>query len=780
MPKSKASLSTHAARNPTKAVQQPRRRAGQSSATKATKALAAAQRAQAKDMLFADIDEHYLEKRQLIKDLAKKHNKKENYIKKLLNNDVHTKTRRSANLWKAVVHDLSIKAKEGKFFKPGDESALDVVCDGLSKEEYQKIKDNMSEDEKNRLLKQLASKRKVEFKGIRATNKSLAMDAMQTANSINDQLIDLFERTGVRAFAMFTRSHAEDSAVPNIVDSDNAREFFKQAFGKSFSEYVRKFEQWSCTLDKDIEGPIQMMIAETMSKVSQADRPANSRRLECVLSPYARICLTNGSPVTGKIKNNRKLAMEYVNYRADIVHKLGVELAGWPSKITFASPIKLSADQAREIRDGLKSGAIHWVALTPSQREEVAKEISEGPVRKRKSRNDQGKLRGPREGNSDTESSDSDSSDSEEEEEPAPRQRRSATTSTSRSKVPTPTTSGGSNSGRPAPMPSVSNATAPAAHQFNAPVRMVPTSTVSNTTTPAACELNVPVHMPPTSTASNATAPIARELNTPASAVSNVPATNTAQELGSNPASVVYPSTISNGAAQAPNLVFSGGSANAYNFDFDFGLMPAGLFLPDGSVDLGNGGLDAYGMPPLSNSRPMDGSGAYGMPPLPNSSLMGGSGDFTAFGNRISGFHDLYGMSPLPDSLLDGSAHMTNANGGFSGFSGLDNLLPVSSADLMDHGANNNDAALTAAFGNTAAAAGSAAGGLFEATNIEQAAPKKTKRKHIGNDDAGEVPTAKKPRKPRSDKDQPRGSYKKRTDADTGKRKTKKTTAATV
>ncbi|KAJ7737602.1 hypothetical protein DFH07DRAFT_779285 [Mycena maculata] len=753
MPKSKASLSTHAARNPTKAVQQPRRRAGQSSATKATKALAAAQRAQAKDMLFADIDEHYLEKRQLIKDLAKKHNKKENYIKKLLNNDVHTKTRRSANLWNTVVHDLSIKAKEGKFFKPGDESALDVVRDGLSKEEYQKIKDNMSEDEKNCLLKQLASKRKVEFKGIRATNKSLAMDAMQTANSINDQLIDLFERTGVRAFAMFTRSHAEDSAVPNIVDSDNAREFFKQAFGKSFSEYVRKFEQWSCTLDKDDD--------------SRNDVQSVRKQIVLLILDGLR-----------KIKNNRKLAMEYVNYRADIVHKLGVELAGWPSQITFASPIKLSADQAREIRDGLKSGAIHWVALMPSQREEVAKEISEGPVRKRKSRNDQGKLRGPREGNSDTESSDSDSS--EEEEEPAPRQRRSATTSTSRSKVPTPTTSGGSNSGRPAPMPSVSNATAPAAHQFNAPVRMVPTSTVSNTTTPAAHELNVPVHMPPTSTASNATAPIAQELNTPASAVSNVPATNTAQELGSNPASVVYPSTISNGAAQAPNLVFSGGSANAYNFDFDFGLMPAGLFLPDGSVDLGNGGLDAYGMPPLSNSRPMDGSGAYGMPPLPNSSLMGGSGDFTAFGNRISGFHDLYGMSPLPDSLLDGSAHMTNANGGFGGFSGLDNLPPVSSADLMDHGANNNDAALTAAFGNTAAAAGSAAGGLFEATNIEQAAPKKTKRKHVGNDDAGEVPTAKKPRKPRSDKDQPRGSYKKRTDADTGKRKTKKTTAATV
>ncbi|KAJ7724934.1 hypothetical protein DFH07DRAFT_971051 [Mycena maculata] len=769
MPKSKASLSTHAARNPTKAVQQPRRRANQSSATKATKALAAAQRAQAKDALFADIDEHYHEKRQLIKDLAIKHNKKENYIKKLLNNDVHTKTRRSENLWNAVVHDLSMKAKEA-----GDESALEVVRDGLSKEEYQKIKDNMSEDEKTRLLKQLASKRKVEFKGIRATNKSLAMDAMQTANSIHDQLIDLFERTGVRAFTMFTRSHAEDSAVPNIVDSDNAREFFKQVFGKSFSDFVRKFEQWSCTLDKDDDGrnDVQSVCKQIVLQILDGLR---------------------------KIKNNRKLAMEYVNYRSDIVHKLGVELAGWPSKITFASPIKLSADQAREIRDGLRSGAIHWVALTPSQREEVAKEINEGPVRKRKPRNDQGRPRGPREGNSDAESSDSDSSsdsssDEEEEEEPMPRQRRSATTSTSRNKAPAPTTSAGSNSGPPAPMPSISNATAPAVCELNAPVRMAPTSTDSNTTAlvarernapirmaptstaPAVRELNVPMCIPPTPTAFNTTAPAAHEPNAPASTVFNVPAMNTAQGLWSDPVSVVYPSTTSNVAAQAPDLVIGGASANTYNFDFDFGLMPTnGLVLPNGGVDLGNGGLDAYGMPPLSNSRLMDGSGAYGMPPLPNSALMDGSGDFTEIGNRISSFRDLYRMSPLPDPLLDGGAHIINTNGGFGAFSGFGGLVPVSSANPMDCGAD-NDAALTAsvntAFGNAAAASGPAAAILFEATNIEQAAPKKTKRK---NNSAGEPPAAKKPRKRRSDKDQPRGSYKKRA-VDAGK----KTTAATV
>jgi hypothetical protein len=67
--------------------------------------------------------------------------------------------------------------------------------------------------------------------------------------------------------------------------------------------------------------------------------------------------------------------MDYVNYKVDIMHKLGVELSGWPSEIPFVRPVKLSADQTRDIRDGLRSGAICWVALMKTQREELAKEI---------------------------------------------------------------------------------------------------------------------------------------------------------------------------------------------------------------------------------------------------------------------------------------------------------------------------------------------------------------------------------------------------------------------
>ncbi|KAJ7726548.1 hypothetical protein DFH07DRAFT_946017 [Mycena maculata] len=432
-----------------------------------------------------------------------------------------------------------------------------------------------------------------------------------------------------------------------------------------------------------------------------------------------------------------------VNYRANIVHKLGVELAGWPSKIAFASPIKLSADEARQIRDSLRSGTIHWVVLTPSQREEVAKEISEGPVRKRKPRNDQGRPRGPREGSSDTEASDSedDDEDAEEEEEEeeerlTPRQRKSPATSTSRNKASNLTTSSGSNSGCPTPISSVSDTTAPAAPEPNAntlqarmrnPAAMstAPTSAISNAG-PAMSAVQGPASSNPASAACTSTIP-----NLGAQAV----------DLASLPAPYALNLPSANGAQQDP-IINAEIMADAYNFYFqgiEFPPMP-GLFppsTPSVSFGLGDRGL-------------------------------GGGADFTDIGNTWGGFHDPYGMTPTPNSF--------GVDSGVHGFSGFGDGPPPSSVDLMDRGHVDNTVLTTVgntAVVNTAALLGATAGVLFEVTNIEQA-PKKTKQKH--SDHASDLPVAKKPRKERSDKNQLRGSYKK-TQTDASKPKTKKTTA---
>jgi hypothetical protein len=79
--------------------------------------------------------------------------------------------------------------------------------------------------------------------------------------------------------------------------------------------------------------------------------------------------------------------MDYVNYQLEMQHKLGVELAGWPSGITFARPVKLNAEHAHQIRDGLRNGSIHWVQVSKGKRTEIADELkmlAGGGGRKRK------------------------------------------------------------------------------------------------------------------------------------------------------------------------------------------------------------------------------------------------------------------------------------------------------------------------------------------------------------------------------------------------------------
>lgn len=110
--------------------------------------------------------------------------------------------------------------------------------------------------------------------------------------------------------------------------------------------------------------------------------------------------------------------MSWSNYKIDVVHRLGVELAGWPTKVTMQRPSKIPAEDARRIVDNLRTGAIHWVVLTAAQRAEVAAEVEElresGAGKKpRKQRSDKNVPRGPRK-KKNAEESDSDS-DSEEE-----------------------------------------------------------------------------------------------------------------------------------------------------------------------------------------------------------------------------------------------------------------------------------------------------------------------------------------------------------------------------
>jgi hypothetical protein len=121
----------------------------------------------------------------------------------------------------------------------------DEIDDGAAFDEQ-----SLGKVEYDRLMDQLEEKRQTKTRGARATNKAAANDVRKTSMSIGEQLTNLYERTGVRAFAIFSQGNADDDALPQAVDSDNTLEFFLQEMGTDQLDVMRKFEYYSCTMDE--------------------------------------------------------------------------------------------------------------------------------------------------------------------------------------------------------------------------------------------------------------------------------------------------------------------------------------------------------------------------------------------------------------------------------------------------------------------------------------------------------------------------------------------------
>ncbi|KAJ7925714.1 hypothetical protein B0H13DRAFT_2568536 [Mycena leptocephala] len=283
-----------------------------------------------------DVSAFYDYKDTLIKTLATKYNCTVTHFRKLLSNGTHYSTTCGVSLWNAIIHDLSLRLRKVL----GDSSDLKTIRANFSKEDYEEMKETLSDEEEKRLREH----RELKQRGIRSTNRAAAADAMQNANRVGDVLMDLYERTGL----------------------DETRTFFQEALGVSVLDVLRLLEQWSCTRDK----------------ATKNDRDTVQKEVAELLSAGLR-----------KIKNKKAVAMVYTNYREEIVHKLGVELAGWPTEVKIQRPSKMPAEHARSIRDKLRAGALCWVPLTRGQRDKVA-------------RSDKGTVRGSRGDGEDDESDD--------------------------------------------------------------------------------------------------------------------------------------------------------------------------------------------------------------------------------------------------------------------------------------------------------------------------------------------------------------------------------------
>ncbi|KAJ7445934.1 hypothetical protein FB451DRAFT_1292519 [Mycena latifolia] len=399
-----ATLSAHAVRNPGKSVipVRVRPRTHVSEAAKASKELKAALAKDRKIALEDDVDAFFAFRASEVTRISTKHSVKEEMVRKMLCNTTQLKTTRGPNLRNAIIHDLALKTRAA-----GDTKVLTDLqmglTDAVDEGELTVDPDLLDDAEKKRLLDQLVAYRNTQKRGARATNKAAAMDGMQVAHRVRDMLLDLFERTGIRGIALFTRGNPDDEALPHGVDSDDSLDFFQEELGISFLDALRSFERYSCTLDNGAQDP---------NGVARVRKQAGK-----LIRDTLRVAV-----------NNKKVNMSYENYDYTIRQLLKVQLLGWPTDIAFGRPSQLLATDVRKIRDGLRDGSIRWHRMTSKDHAELVKKNAAEPARMRATRSDKGTKRGPQKAkakatdetdNSDNDSDDSSDKDADEEEDAA-------------------------------------------------------------------------------------------------------------------------------------------------------------------------------------------------------------------------------------------------------------------------------------------------------------------------------------------------------------------------
>ncbi|KAJ7020578.1 hypothetical protein C8F04DRAFT_1274883 [Mycena alexandri] len=322
---STARQTTHSIRNAHKDVQETRgsKRTGPlSDAEKATRALANEARQKTKAALNADIDDFFAHRDETIHDLALKHGKKEDFD--------------------AVIHELSEKSKAaGHNFKLPE----------LQKRADAFLLAGVSEEEKARLIATLIEHRKLSTKGLRATNVGSAVDSRCVASNIQDEFLNLYERTGIRAFAFFSCGSLDDAFLLTFAGSGDAAAFCVEVLKMPAVDILRLFETWSLTREKNLP---QRDDTRSVRKQITAAMDAGLREL------------------TG----NDTARMSYKHFKVDVSLAWKVKLVGWPEKVTFQNPSRINnVEVLRRLRDDLRAGLIYWEALTLDEARSVHAEV---------------------------------------------------------------------------------------------------------------------------------------------------------------------------------------------------------------------------------------------------------------------------------------------------------------------------------------------------------------------------------------------------------------------
>ncbi|KAJ7462184.1 hypothetical protein B0H11DRAFT_2241336 [Mycena galericulata] len=299
--------------------------------------------------LLVGLDAWEAEREERAVELAEKHGIKLKEVRRRMMALSTYKKSRKPSLYNAKITAIMARLNEGR--DVGERYLMPEVKKMAVADPS--LLDDFSDEEEEKMLKNILANRKLKHHGVRANNLAAAADARRTIANLIHEITALAERAGMVGFAMFSRGHVHDTTVPVTIESLGALDFFRQVLKKDPVDVSSLFELWAVQRERGNTG------ADTLLGMQK----------EC--TEMIKMGLVTAAGKT-------KIAMNYDSYIKVLVQGQNLGLLGWPKGVEFKRMSKQSAiGPLRTLRDALKSGDCHWKVLTAGEKSRLVAQFKE-------------------------------------------------------------------------------------------------------------------------------------------------------------------------------------------------------------------------------------------------------------------------------------------------------------------------------------------------------------------------------------------------------------------
>ncbi|KLO07569.1 hypothetical protein SCHPADRAFT_945183 [Schizopora paradoxa] len=358
------------------------------------------------------IEEWQAETVQKARDLGEKFGKKPEYFLSLFyGEDIKDSERkvRALSLRDAWLWDL---AEQHTFRGGGRQQLFDLQRE--HKHEYEALKEEGKETEREELLQRYKEHKDSEEQGRRVTPRSMSMVVYNGCKQIEEKLTTMRKRAGIEAVLIVVRNNMLYDLNPVVYFTSAGLEAYMPiAVGRvwdavSVAARCQAFAIARCSIDN-----LGMSHKKMVEVLKAQIREQITRKL---------------IDATG----NERAVMNYTNTHREIVMKYGIRLEGWSHK-KWANPSELGSQLGplQTLLKDLRKDKCRFVKCTPQElqdlQEKYEKDIADGKieVKERKTRCDAGQKRKQMDEDEDEDSDGADDG-SDDDEQPPPKKARGA------------------------------------------------------------------------------------------------------------------------------------------------------------------------------------------------------------------------------------------------------------------------------------------------------------------------------------------------------------------